>query len=60
MVYAPGALHRSTWKARGVAARLRLDHPLLSGMIDPARVRTFLDVTGYWNPSLAFVCLSTP
>lgn len=27
----------------------------LSGMLDPARVRGFLDVTGDWNPSLAFV-----
>ena len=27
----------------------------LSGMLDPARVRGFLDVTGNWNPSLAFV-----
>ncbi len=27
----------------------------LSGMLDPARVQGFLDVTGAWNPSLAFV-----
>ncbi|QCI65775.1 YeeE/YedE family protein [Phreatobacter stygius] len=27
----------------------------LSGMLDPARVRGFLDVTGNWDPSLAFV-----
>ncbi|MGT2443252.1 DUF6691 family protein [Ensifer adhaerens] len=27
----------------------------LSGMLDPARVRAFLDITGNWNPSLAFV-----
>lgn len=27
----------------------------LSGMVDPARVRAFLDVTGDWDPSLAFV-----
>ncbi len=27
----------------------------LSGMIDPARVLGFLDVTGRWDPSLAFV-----
>ncbi|MGF6175540.1 DUF6691 family protein [Ensifer sp. 4252] len=27
----------------------------LSGMLDPARVRAFLDVTRDWNPSLAFV-----
>ena len=27
----------------------------LSGMLDPARVRGFLDVTGSWDPSLAFV-----
>ena len=27
----------------------------LSGMVDPARVRAFLDVTGDWNASLAFV-----
>ena len=27
----------------------------LSGMLDPARVRGFVDVTGPWNPSLAFV-----
>ena len=27
----------------------------LSGMLDPARVRGFLDVAGNWDPSLAFV-----
>jgi uncharacterized membrane protein YedE/YeeE len=27
----------------------------LSGMLDPARVRGFLDITRDWNPSLAFV-----
>jgi uncharacterized protein len=27
----------------------------VSGMIDPAKVRGFLDVTGAWDPSLAFV-----
>lgn len=27
----------------------------LSGMLDPARVRGFLDVFGPWDPSLAFV-----
>ncbi|GJD64466.1 YeeE/YedE family protein [Methylobacterium frigidaeris] len=27
----------------------------LSGMLDPARVRGFLDVTGAWDPTLAFV-----
>ena len=27
----------------------------LSGMLDPARVRAFLDIAGNWNPSLAFV-----
>ncbi|MER2269160.1 YeeE/YedE family protein [Methylobacterium oxalidis] len=27
----------------------------LSGMLNPARVRGFLDVTGAWDPSLAFV-----
>lgn len=27
----------------------------LSGMLDPARVRGFLDVAGHWDPSLAFV-----
>lgn len=27
----------------------------LSGMLDPARVRAFLDVTGAWNPSLIVV-----
>ena len=27
----------------------------LSGMIDPARVLGFLDVTGAWDPTLAFV-----
>ena len=27
----------------------------LSGMLDPTRVRGFLDVTGAWDPSLAFV-----
>ena len=28
---------------------------LLSHMVDPARVAAFLDVTGDWNPALAFV-----
>lgn len=28
---------------------------ILSHMVDPARVAGFLDVTGDWNPSLAFV-----
>ncbi len=27
----------------------------LSGMVDPTRVRGFLDVTGDWDPTLAFV-----
>lgn len=27
----------------------------LSGMIDPQKVQDFLDVTGRWDPSLAFV-----
>ena len=27
----------------------------LSGMMDPARVRGFLDVAGNWDPTLAFV-----
>ncbi len=27
----------------------------VSGMIDPARVRAFLNVTGAWDPTLAFV-----
>lgn len=27
----------------------------VSGMVDPARVRAFLDVTGAWDPTLAFV-----
>jgi len=30
---------------------------LLAGMADPAKVLAFLDVTGLWNPSLAFVML---
>lgn len=27
----------------------------LSGMLDPARVRGFLDIAGNWDPTLAFV-----
>ncbi len=27
----------------------------VSGMVDPARVRAFLDVGGAWDPTLAFV-----
>ena len=27
----------------------------LSGMLDPARVRGFLDIAGHFDPSLAFV-----
>ncbi|MFA6178986.1 MAG: DUF6691 family protein [Candidatus Methylopumilus sp.] len=30
---------------------------ILSGMTDPAKVIGFLDVTGSWDPSLAFVML---
>lgn len=30
---------------------------ILSGMTDPAKVLAFLDVTGYWDPSLALVML---
>lgn len=30
---------------------------ILSGMTDPAKVIGFLDVTGSWNPSLAFVMI---
>src|SRR5689334_4595734 len=28
---------------------------IVSGMANPAKVLGFLDVTGYWDPSLAFV-----
>jgi hypothetical protein len=28
---------------------------LVSGMTDPAKVKGFLDITGQWDPSLAFV-----
>jgi uncharacterized membrane protein YedE/YeeE len=28
---------------------------ILSGMYDPGKVRAFLDITGKWDPSLAFV-----
>ncbi len=28
---------------------------LVSGMYDPAKVLAFLDITGHWDPSLAFV-----
>lgn len=28
---------------------------LLAGMLDPAKVQGFLDITGLWDPSLAFV-----
>lgn len=31
----------------------------LSGMLDPVRVRGFLDITGNWDPSLAFVMAGT-
>lgn len=27
----------------------------IGGMVDPARVRGFLDITGSWDPTLAFV-----
>lgn len=30
---------------------------LLSGMANPAKVLAFLDVAGYWDPSLAFVMI---
>lgn len=28
---------------------------VVSGMVDPGRVTAFLDVTGHWDPTLAFV-----
>jgi uncharacterized membrane protein YedE/YeeE len=28
---------------------------IVSGMVDPGRVTAFLDVTGHWDPTLAFV-----
>ena len=31
---------------------------VISGMTDPARILAFLDVTGAWDPSLAFVMVS--
>jgi uncharacterized protein len=30
---------------------------VVSGMTDPAKVRGFLDITGAWDPSLAFVMM---
>lgn len=30
---------------------------ILSGMIEPTKVIAFLDITGQWNPSLAFVMI---
>jgi len=30
---------------------------IVSGMTNPANIIGFLDITGYWNPSLAFVML---
>ncbi len=40
----------------GLAAGLLFGHGLtVSGMIDPAKVLGFLDITGDWDPSLAFV-----
>ena len=48
-----------TWAGRiaaGLLAGLVFGFGLsLSGMVDPSRVRAFLDVTGHWNASLAFV-----
>ncbi len=46
-----------TWRvAAGLLAGLIFGFGLsLSGMVDPARVRAFLDVTREWNASLAFV-----
>ncbi len=45
-------LRISTALALGLIFGLGLS---LSGMLDPARVRGFLDVTGDWDPSLMFV-----
>ncbi|KFE62013.1 DUF6691 family protein [Hyalangium minutum] len=42
------------WTA-GVAGLLFAFGLGLGGMTDPARVQGFLDVTGSWNPTLAFV-----
>ena len=42
-------------KMRGLFTLLFGAGLAISGMIDPARVRAFLDVTGAWDPTLAFV-----
>ena len=47
-----GALRNATALCAGAIFGFGL---ALSGMLDPVRVRGFLDVAGNWDPSLAFV-----
>lgn len=30
---------------------------VISGMVEPSKVKAFLDIFGYWDPSLAFVMI---
>jgi uncharacterized membrane protein YedE/YeeE len=48
---------RAPWPAFVVAGLLFAAGLALSGMTRPSKVRAFLDVTGAWDPSLAFVMI---
>lgn len=43
------------WMLAAIAGALFALGLVVSGMVDPGRVTAFLDVTGNWDPTLAFV-----
>lgn len=43
------------WTAAAISGALFALGLVVSGMTDPGRVTAFLDVTGRWDPTLAFV-----
>ena len=43
------------WVVAAIAGAVFALGLVISGMTDPGRVTAFLDVTGHWDPTLAFV-----
>ncbi|MEO7096448.1 MAG: DUF6691 family protein [Polyangiales bacterium] len=43
------------WVVAAIAGAVFAIGLVISGMTDPGRVTAFLDVTGHWDPTLAFV-----
>ena len=48
-------MNRQGWSTAFVAGLLLGSGLILSGMSQPPKVLAFLDITGVWDPSLAFV-----